>query len=136
MPGSDVARALDAPAAELGPLLLGLPEAQWYDCKSFKAAGIDKLGICDFCSGPLPPWAGVVRVECSANLKAAEAIALANLSQATLCRDASDEYKDSRARKTSTPSPVSSASCVTVSAMPSCCIGHFVRLRASGDQTS
>ncbi len=46
---------------------------------------------------PGAPWAGVARVECSADLKAVDAIALANLSQATLCRYASDEYKDARA---------------------------------------
>ncbi|GAA3399284.1 hypothetical protein [Cryptosporangium minutisporangium] len=43
------------------------------------------------------PWAGVVRVECAADLTAADAVALANLSQETLCRYASVEFKDSRA---------------------------------------
>jgi hypothetical protein len=43
------------------------------------------------------PWAGVVRVECAAALPAAEAVALANLSQETLSRYASVEFKDSRA---------------------------------------
>jgi hypothetical protein len=43
------------------------------------------------------PWAGVVRIECSADLPAREAIELANLSQLCLGRFASDEYKDSRA---------------------------------------
>lgn len=46
---------------------------------------------------PGAPWAGVVRLECSAGIPAAEAIALANLSQVTLCRYASTEYKDPRA---------------------------------------
>src|SRR5664280_132375 len=46
---------------------------------------------------PGAPWAGVVRVECSADLNANDAIDLANLSQATLCRYASAEYKDARA---------------------------------------
>jgi hypothetical protein len=43
------------------------------------------------------PWAGVVRVECSAELSAEQAVALATRSQATLGRFASTEYKDSRA---------------------------------------
>lgn len=43
------------------------------------------------------PWAGVVRVECSAEVSAADAVALAGLSQVTLVRYASTEYKDARA---------------------------------------
>jgi hypothetical protein len=43
------------------------------------------------------PWAGVVRVECGGELTASAAVALADLSQATLMRYASAEYKDSRA---------------------------------------
>jgi hypothetical protein len=46
---------------------------------------------------PGAPWAGVVRVECSADLPAAEAVTLAARSQVTLPRFASAEYKDSRA---------------------------------------
>ncbi len=46
---------------------------------------------------PGAPWAGVVRVDCSAELPAPEAAALAALSQTTLVRYASTEYKDSRA---------------------------------------
>lgn len=46
---------------------------------------------------PGAPWAGVVRVECSAELTVAAAIALADVSQVTLVRYASTEYKDSRA---------------------------------------
>lgn len=46
---------------------------------------------------PAGPWAGVVRVECSADLPVAEAVALAARSQVTLVRYASAEYKDSRA---------------------------------------
>ena len=46
---------------------------------------------------PGAPWAGVVRVECRADLPADEAVALAHLSQATLPRYASVEYKDARA---------------------------------------
>ena len=46
---------------------------------------------------PSHPWAGIARVECAANLPAAEAIALADLSQAVLPRFASTEYKDARA---------------------------------------
>jgi hypothetical protein len=43
------------------------------------------------------PWSGIVRVECSADLPITEAIRLADLSQATLGRFASETYKDSRA---------------------------------------
>ncbi len=46
---------------------------------------------------PGAPWAGVVRVECAADLPSVEAVALANLSQAVLPRYASSEYKDPRA---------------------------------------
>lgn len=46
---------------------------------------------------PGAPWAGVVRIECSADLPRDEVIALANLSQATLCRYAPVEHKDPRA---------------------------------------
>jgi len=46
---------------------------------------------------PGAPWAGIVRLECGADLPAADAIALANLSQALLPAFASTEYKDSRA---------------------------------------
>jgi hypothetical protein len=43
------------------------------------------------------PWAGVVRLECSAELDVAAAVALAGRSQVTLQRYASAGYKDSRA---------------------------------------
>jgi hypothetical protein len=43
------------------------------------------------------PWAGVVRIECPADLPAAEVIGLAELSQLCLGRFASAEYKDARA---------------------------------------
>jgi hypothetical protein len=43
------------------------------------------------------PWAGVVRIECSADLKVAAAIELAAVSQRCLGRFASAAYKDSRA---------------------------------------
>jgi hypothetical protein len=46
---------------------------------------------------PGAPWAGIVRLECGADLTARDAIALANLSQAILPAFASTEYKDSRA---------------------------------------
>ena len=46
---------------------------------------------------PGAPWAGIVRLECSADIPAADAIGLAGLSQAVLPRFASTEYKDSRA---------------------------------------
>jgi len=44
-----------------------------------------------------PPWAGIVRIECSADLPTAEVIGLAELSQVCLARFASAEYKDARA---------------------------------------
>jgi hypothetical protein len=48
--------------------------------------------------GPaVSPWAGVVRVECPADLPAAEVTRLAGLSQRVLGRFASVAYKDSRA---------------------------------------
>ena len=46
---------------------------------------------------PSAPWAGIVRVECSPDLPVDDVIALAGLSQTTLVRFASTEYKDSRA---------------------------------------
>jgi hypothetical protein len=46
---------------------------------------------------PGAPWAGVVRVECAADLPRSEVIRLADLSQACLGRFASAPYKDSRA---------------------------------------
>lgn len=48
-------------------------------------------------SGGGAPWAGVVRVECSADLVPADAIALAHLSQSVLVRYASSPIKDPRA---------------------------------------
>jgi hypothetical protein len=44
-----------------------------------------------------PPWSGVVRVECSADLATADVIRLAGLSQTCLARFASTRYKDPRA---------------------------------------
>jgi hypothetical protein len=46
---------------------------------------------------PGAPWAGVVRIECAADLTPTEVIGLANVSQACLGRFASDSYKDARA---------------------------------------
>jgi hypothetical protein len=46
---------------------------------------------------PGAPWSGIVRIECSADLPRADVITLASMSQATLCRYASTEYKDPRA---------------------------------------
>jgi hypothetical protein len=43
------------------------------------------------------PWAGVVRIECSADLPVYEVVRLAGLSQACLGRFASAAYKDARA---------------------------------------
>jgi hypothetical protein len=48
-------------------------------------------------AAPGAPWAGVVRVECAADGGAERAIELAALSQVTLVRFASTEYKDARA---------------------------------------
>jgi hypothetical protein len=49
-------------------------------------------------AGPaVAPWAGIVRIECSADLPAREVTRLAGLSQACLGRFASAEYKDARA---------------------------------------
>lgn len=48
-------------------------------------------------AAPGAPWAGVVRVECGADLDPGRAVALAARSQVTLVRFASTEYKDSRA---------------------------------------
>ena len=52
---------------------------------------------------PGAPWAGIVRVECSAEEKVAGAVALANLSQTVLPRFASAEYKDARAPQNLVP---------------------------------
>jgi hypothetical protein len=46
---------------------------------------------------PNGTWAGIVRIECGAELAAADAITLATLSQAVLPRYASTEHKDRRA---------------------------------------
>jgi len=48
-------------------------------------------------AAPGAPWAGVVRIECSASLPVAEVLELADLSQLCLGRFASTEYKDGRA---------------------------------------
>jgi len=45
---------------------------------------------------PGAPWAGIVRLECSAHLAVAAAVALAGRTQVTLARYASAGYKDSR----------------------------------------
>jgi hypothetical protein len=49
------------------------------------------------------PWAGVVRVETSADLPRGEAVQLADLSAVTLPRFASSAYKDARAPQNLTP---------------------------------
>jgi hypothetical protein len=49
------------------------------------------------------PWAGVVRVECAAELPVAGAVALADLSAVTLPRFASTPYKDPRAPQNLVP---------------------------------
>jgi uncharacterized protein len=52
---------------------------------------------------PGAPWAGIVRVECSAELTVAEAVALADRSAVTLPRFASTPYKDPRAPQNLVP---------------------------------
>jgi len=49
------------------------------------------------------PWSGIVRVECSPDLTAEEAIGLAEISGATLPRFASSAYKDPRAPQNLVP---------------------------------
>ena len=49
------------------------------------------------------PWAGVVRIECTGELTAQEAIALADRSAVTLPRFASSPYKDPRAPQNLVP---------------------------------
>jgi hypothetical protein len=49
------------------------------------------------------PWAGIVRIECSPDLTAEQAIELAELSGATLPRFASSAYKDPRAPQNLVP---------------------------------
>ncbi|TDB75622.1 hypothetical protein [Micromonospora sp. KC723] len=49
------------------------------------------------------PWAGIVRMECSAELPPEEAVALADLSLVTLPRFASSPYKDPRAPQNLVP---------------------------------
>ncbi|WFE34477.1 hypothetical protein [Micromonospora sp. WMMD975] len=49
------------------------------------------------------PWAGIVRMECSAELSVPEAVALADLSLVTLPRFASTPYKDPRAPQNLVP---------------------------------
>jgi hypothetical protein len=46
---------------------------------------------------PGAPWAGIVRIECAADLQLTDVFRLADLSQACLGRFASTAYKDSRA---------------------------------------
>jgi hypothetical protein len=52
---------------------------------------------------PGAPWAGVVRCEAATDLSLPQLTALANLSQAVLCRYASVAYKDSRAPQNLVP---------------------------------
>ncbi|MEV0456445.1 hypothetical protein [Catellatospora methionotrophica] len=53
--------------------------------------------------GGSSPWAGIVRVECSAELPEHQAVALAELSTATIPRFASLPYKDPRAPQNLVP---------------------------------
>jgi hypothetical protein len=50
-----------------------------------------------------PPWAGIVRVECAAELAIEDAVALADASAVTLPRFASREYRDPRAPQNLVP---------------------------------
>lgn len=52
---------------------------------------------------PGAPWAGIVRLECSADVPFDEAVRLAGLSQLVLPRYASTEYKDTRAPQNLVP---------------------------------
>jgi hypothetical protein len=52
---------------------------------------------------PGAPWAGIVRIECSAELSVAAAVALADRSAVTLPRFASTPYKDPRAPQNLVP---------------------------------
>ncbi|MFJ5631713.1 hypothetical protein ACIQF5_03570 [Streptomyces goshikiensis] len=52
---------------------------------------------------PGPPWAGVVRLECAADVPREEAVSLAELSQRVLPRYAGCEYKDPRAPQNLVP---------------------------------
>jgi hypothetical protein len=52
---------------------------------------------------PGAPWAGIVRVECAAELPVSAAVALADLSAVTLPRFASTPYKDPRAPQNLVP---------------------------------
>src|SRR5206468_4913644 len=54
-------------------------------------------------TGSRAPWAGVVRVECSADLPADAVLALAGVSQYILPRHASREFRDPRAPQNLNP---------------------------------
>jgi hypothetical protein len=54
-------------------------------------------------NGSGAPWAGIVRIECSPDLTVQDAVALAELSAATLPRFASSAYKDPRAPQNLVP---------------------------------
>jgi hypothetical protein len=52
---------------------------------------------------PAGPWSGIVRIECSAELTVAQAVALADLTTVTLPCFASSPYKDARAPQNLVP---------------------------------
>lgn len=54
-------------------------------------------------TGSRAPWAGVVRIECSADLPRGEVLGLASLSQQVLPRHASAEFRDPRAPQNLNP---------------------------------
>src|SRR5512147_306719 len=68
-----------------------------------RTQGPGRLTRCRLPCTPGAPWAGVVRLECPADIPTAEAIALANLSQLVMPRYASCEYKDTRAPQNLVP---------------------------------
>ena len=76
---------------------------------------------------PGAPWAGIVRVECAADLPRSEVIRLADLSQACLGRFASAPYKDYELRRTCTPSAAWSMSCGIALAISVCSTGHCAK---------
>lgn len=88
----------------LAPVIAALQP--WQRCPVFGLGGTNWHRYTWYLRLPGPagsPWAGVVRVECSGDLTAAEAIALADQSAVTLPRFASSPYKDPRAPQNLVP---------------------------------
>ena len=76
---------------------------------------------------PGAPWAGVVRVECAADLPVAEVTRLAGLSQAASAGSPPPRTRTPAPRRTCTRSPASSASCAAASATRGCSTGRSAR---------